>query len=271
MIFENFIYASEYLKTVGRPNGVIGHISVIDDVIGFKLLTVTYVISILFFWFICKKSFFVFRQILPLALIPLLVIIYLVYTAIWPHHFFILSLFTIFIFFILFLLKDKLSLNKSFFYFKVFIVFLLSIHLLYISKFKIMKPELNLSKITKYNYTAPPLLFDLYKLSTNESLNKLTYARLGLNDDYGMAAFINNNWKFRCGRYFQFGNESELVKKNFFACLASEPNYLVISDSFFISDQIKDFRINTENIIKDNFLCYPAERGYIHAKVCKRK
>ncbi len=271
MIFENFIYASEYLKTVGRPAGLSGHISVIDDVIGLKLLTLTYVISILFFWFICEKRFLVLRQLLPFGLIPLLVIIYLVYTAMWAHHFFILSLFTIFIFFPIFLLRDRISIKKSFFYLKVFIALLISIHLLYISKFKIIKPVLNLSKITKVKYTAPPILEPLNKLIKNESPKRLTYSRLGLNDDYGLAAFMDNRWEFRCGRYLQFGNESKMVKRKFLACLASEPNFLIISESFYGYDQIKEFRVDVEEVIKENFLCYHPGGPYISAKICERK
>jgi hypothetical protein len=272
MILDNFIYVSDYLKTVGRPIGLSGHISVINDVIGLKLIALTYVISLLFIWFICEKSILVFRRLLPLMLIPLLVIVYLIYTAMWPHHFFILSLFTIFIFFTLFVLRDRLALNKSFFYLKVFIAFLISIHLLYISKFKIMKPQLNISKtFFKYKYSAPPILIPLSKLvEKGNNVEKLTYSRLGLNDDYGLAAFMGDKWEFRCGRYFQFGIESEIVKKNFLACLASEPNYLIISESF-VAEQVKDLREKADSVIKENFLCYHPGDGYTNAKICKRK
>jgi hypothetical protein len=109
----------------------------------------------------------------------------------------------------------------------------------------------------------------LYRVS--EPVN---YARLGPNDDVGLAAFLPGNWWLSCPHYAQFGHEDEPMVKSMIQCISEKPQVVIVSPGFYTLERFDgtfdSFRERVRGVLEDEFRCAPvvARPG---AEVCVRQ
>ncbi len=277
MVYENFSYAKNYSEIVGQNTGIKGHII---NMVAYKssfYLPVLFLIitSILTIIFLPKNKLVIS---LTLILISFLTLMLCAFMTMWPHHLHVLTYLVWPLSISILLLLQNIIFVKSRLNFKQCSVYFISIILLIytcVYSGTSLPTKFNQSIRTTFSpkWFLPPEVPLLNNLSAVSHFNK-TFARLGPNDDMGLAAFLTRDWVLSCSRYSQVGFESDLVIKETLNCIEKNPNFLVVSEDFFALNRpvgnFNKFREDALAIVKKEFNCnLLPSRG--RTLICSRK
>jgi len=274
MAQENFRYAAIYQKVVGFQTGIPGHIETIKGNTGIKVW-ILFFISYFFVLLNFKKLLKTSKE---LILLPSLVIIFLLLSALWPHHFQIMGLFAWAIFLLGFNTFERhfnknqpLNIKNQISLFPILFFMILAISASGLS-FK-LKPKMAFENIINNNWSMAPEIYALDSAYIKHARAQ-TFARLGANEDMGFGAFISDKWTLSCPRIGQYGHESNEVVNEMIECIKNKPNYVVISSVFFDLNRnfgtYNYFRDETKKILHANFTCQNIP-NWGKGQICIRK
>jgi hypothetical protein len=248
MVKENFGYGAGYQTIVGQSEGIVGHVSVWN---GAESRATTFVVANLGILYYAYKNRILKSQLFTATFsMNIGVAVFLIATAMWPHHLQITSLYIFMS--VLFLLDQIDSRGPQVPKFNrnnhnqrkpntaAVTVFLpiITIGLLISNSggnFS-LKPETPLGNWVNPQWATPSEIALLEVVAkSNASYHK--FARLGSNDDSGFGAFLTTNWRMVCQRHAIAGAESIDTVAQFLSCLRSEPEVILISPAYSAQSQ----------------------------------
>ncbi len=284
MIVENFAYASNYQSIVGQREGILGHYQVWD---GSELRFRTFFLSLLLIIWIAVKNKLISSDFFLLAMsINLGVAIFLLNTAMWPHHLQVISLYVFLN--TLFILNSlrmqvapsgaKLGSGQSVKSMKpadlgkvIFPGVIVSLLLSNSGAGIKPMPETSIQNWFNPVWTKPVEIEMLEKVSL-EIPGGFQFSRLGMNDDMGFGAFVKSDWRFVCKRHAIIGSEPIGQMNGFLDCLAKVPDVILIAP--FYENQssrpgnYKYYYTKSQEILSKSFACTSYANGY---KYCLKK
>jgi hypothetical protein len=271
---DNFFYQQNYQEIVGQRMGLLGHFDVWRNSSGSHYFFLIYVFLLLFLAIrnkidLQKLYFFLF--------LTISISVFLLFTAMWPHHLQVLSLFNlIFVLTMLDLFKQFFLIQKMKF---VLITLLIGCNVFaLIGVFSTtgtdlsFKPRMSLIKWIEPRWNVPVEIQMLSSVSLPISARP-TFARLGSLDDGGFGGFLPSEWNFRCQRTAFGGLESLSIINEFNSCLRSEINVVLASPQFLglngRGGTYNEFYSKTSNTLKLYFTCSQFENS--NYSYCFRK
>ena len=286
MVIENFTYAANYQLIVGQRQGILGHFEIWNGTENrFVSFLFALIVILALRGGIRPKNF----ELLSLCLgVNVGVSIYLLTTAMWPHHLQLISLYIFFDFmFLLAVLNpvDSKMLQKSSKFVKLpnnildklnvraCITLFALIALISNSGWVLpLKPEMPIASYFKHSWAKPVEISMLEKARENLPLGG-SFARLGMNDDMGFGAFLESDWQFKCSRFMMGGSESVKTIDKYLNCIREVPD-VIITAPFYQSQKNRPgnyrfFYVRSERILSELFTCTPGPtEGYTY---CLRK
>jgi hypothetical protein len=280
MVKENFSYAGNFTKYLGRTPGLRGHIESVDGN-GSSFIAICIISFMISMYALIARTRLYTNIKLALMVLMCSNIIFLALTAMWVHHLLSLAIFILPAMILLIDIALSINLNLNGFAIKLrsscIIFFSICITFLLFSvsgTFFPLSPKVPWNEILKNNMKEPPEVASLVDLYHQNVGLERTYARLGANDDLGLGGYLGREWNLVCPRYWQAGQESSSTVALITNCLEQQPNYIVIAPSFYqltrAAGTYDDFRKMAINILNRDFLCTPVN-GRSIAKVCVRK
>jgi hypothetical protein len=275
---ENFAYRSDYLSIVGRSPGIRGHIE-------------TFALSGTSFWMVCGllglASFVGLmsntggskRIRLGLIILMATTVIFLVLTAMWPHHLQVLSLAAWASTLLVCSVPAQLFYRRTT---RRWFTTLCAIAAIVFTGLVAMTcgadwsmaPRTPLTTLLHPNdaFVVPPEVSALETAATEHPNRHRTLARLGMNDDLGFGAFLRPEWHMACPRFWQAGQESNHTNQETLDCLARQPDFVLVNPSFWSNRPVgtyNGFRESAEILLSREFTCtnVPARSG---SKICIR-
>lgn len=274
MVQENFRYAAIYQKVMGFKTGIPGHIEIIKNSTGFNV----WILIFAAYYFLLLN----FKQLLHaskvLILLPLLIIVFLLLSSLWRHHFQIMGLFAWAIFLLGFNIfeqyfnKDQpLNIKNQISLLPILFFMIIAIGASGLS-FQ-LKPKMPLENIINNNWSIAPEIYALDSAYIKYKRSQ-SFARLGANEDLGFGAFISDQWTLSCPRIGQYGHESKEVVNQMIECIKNKPNYVVVSPVFFDLNRYfgthSSFRDEAIKILNANFICETIP-NWGKGQICIRK
>lgn len=279
MVQENFSYAKNYPEIVGLKPGFSGHLKNIKSYgSNFYLSLLCFLVLLIFARYKTRENLASFTS---LAFMSLMTLILAGLMVMWPHHlhvmvFYIWPLVLIsFIFYQNIFIGEMSSNNNPIANPFAIVVSVIAIsYAIHTSGTSLpVKSLRTFENIIKPNWYIPPESKILEHFYSNTKMEK-TFARLGPNDDMGLAAFLGKDWKLSCNRYCQAGFESEDVVKETLDCIKQKPNYLVVSQGFYDLNRsigtFNEFRSSALSVIHEKFTCQRISSDSLN-QVCFRK
>lgn len=293
MVAENFSYRDSYMEIIGRTPGIRGHLETMYAVGAYPqiLILLALIVCILAFKELKLNSK---TYILAMMLLALLTLVYLLLTAMWGHHFQILSLYAWSITLLIFeLLRQPMKPSiemGGFLHSKVYkpttlknifcgalrVATLVIGTLLIFGASKTVfdiKPKMSIDQILNHQWVEAPEIRALNE-AYEEFGGQKSFSRLGANEDSGFGLFINKDWKLACPRTAQYGQESLRTVESILECIKLEPNYVVASPVFYslnrFSGTYNSFRKRMIGILDDEYSCQPV-KDWTGSKICIRK
>ena len=274
MVQENFRYASIYQKVSGFKTGIPGHIETIKNVTGFNVWILIF-IAYYFFLLNIKQLLQTSKE---LILLPSLVIVFLLLTSLWPHHFQIMGLFAWAIFLLGFNIFERhfnkeqpLNIKNQISLLPILFFVIIAIGASGLS-FK-LKPKMLFENIINNNWSIAPEIHALDSAYIRYRRSQ-SFARLGANEDQGFGAFISDQWTLSCPRIGQYGHESNKVVNQMLECIKNKPNYVVVSPVFFDLNRnygtYNSLRNEMIKILNANFICETIP-NWGKGQICIRK
>ncbi len=288
MIKINFRYASIYQDVSSMPNGIHGHILAIK-----KFKSNFYHLSALFILMLGvylkisnrlnldRKSKYIIFSLFLCAFLTLSLIAFM---TMFFHHLHILVFFSWSIVFVLFIVytfqKNKETINL-FFSIKKYFIYLFSailvIYMMFLSGFSVPNSFKQPISFTLFpSFMPPKTIFLLDNLQKENSTLPKTFARLGANDDLGLAAFMDSDWKFSCKLYAQLGFDNFDELEKLYTCIANDVSFIIITKKFESikrrSEAFNQFRESVLLLVDETFSC-EVPRDYKKGidKVCVKK
>jgi len=225
MIKSNFEYRAIYPEIVGLPTGLIGHITLINGYgSNFYLLVVIF----------CLQIFLSLRHIqseskiqsLSLCFTAFACLLTLAMSAMWPHH---LQILCFFAWSIGIVLSESILENVDI---HNWITSLMVIPLLLITVLCGWSlPTGFRNGIPNGQLQVPPEATFIQN-NSNIFKNETKYARLGPNDDMGLALFLPESWRLVCRDYSTSGGESIKRISEITSCIRDKPDVLIVSPGF---------------------------------------
>lgn len=269
MVVENFRYRDIYAELSGMRGGVMGHVDAVNRSGSSVFLLVATVVLLM-----CgmsprdkKKDYM-----LPI-LIAASVIVFLVFSAMWPHHLHVLViyLFATSIVIAGYASSDSKPERKD--RLKKMIAVLSIIYVGTICGVSInIDTHFPVFKSENYSLKKPIEVSYLESISSQKSVDR-SIARLGANDDSGFGAFLTKDWKLVCPRFWQAGQESEETANETLSCLSSKPNYVLVSRSFFDLNRpfgsYGKFKERSLELLDNKFECHYVNNDE-HVRICVR-
>lgn len=274
-IRENITYSQNYTGTIeGRQPGIAGHLQVfLDQQISPKWFFICILVLILLA--LVFRTQYSFQTWFTFTAIIFVVLAFLLLTAMWSHHFHILS---ILIWLIVLLSISNITMISQG---KVDVLRMICIGLLFILTLSVglasgvtipLKSKSQFSEIISPVWSEPKEVSVLEKI---QKISKLppTFARLGTIDDSALGTFLDPNWNLVCSRYAIGGLESDEILNQTFDCLRADANYVVVSDLFYSLEwtggKYDYIRAKTKEILDKYFICTNVEVNS-SAQVCYR-
>ena len=274
MVKTNFMYRKLYPEIIGFPTGVNGHIQVINSYSSSFNILVLIFLTMLFATYVISRRGLNDKIAIALCLTFLGCIVVLLSSAMWIHHLQILSLVSISIAVISGLyaetFENKSSSSIRFIGVLVIVMLFVSLN---VTGWKVpIRPQLPISQWLNPHWVEPGEITFL-KLSDNELMNKRNFARLGPNDDLGLAAFLSTEWRLVCSDYGQYGHETQAMVNKIIDCLANKPNYVFVSPGFYalerVSGTYSSLKARASAALEKNYECLDIEQRP-GAKFCTR-
>lgn len=280
-VVDNILYANNYLALIGSKPGIAGHLDAFKNHgINISYLLAGFIGALIFGLQNIQKISF--RAISQLLILQLLCLCFLVLTAMWMHHFHILSLY-VWSASLLILggLVGSLSYQK---YSKSILVIFVSILIATTSAYFLaintgllgsLYERGSIQKILHHKWIVPNEVTHLEEAYRQFGKHK-TFARIGVNNDNGFGAFISPDWLLSCARIQQGGSESNVVLQEFVDCVERKPNYVIISPDFYrimLNDKnFNQFRALLIATLQSRYQCRLPLDGKINDwNVCVRK
>jgi hypothetical protein len=270
MIEDNFYYAKNWLRIANaelivKP-GLQGHIQLMSRYgFNFRLCVIIFFITAIIAFLVNKKKNF--YKILFLILIIFLTLTLLSKMVMWPHHLHI-AIFFLWPLTLIFFLCSKFFYKKSLFLQILYFTYLFFSLLIickqsgtvidFLEEKKLKKFEQNVKFLINPQWYIPPEKIELDKMYDKYKYER-TFARLGPNNEAGLAAFLNKNWRLVCPYYAQYGLETEFEGRadQIVNCIIEKPNYVLV-DGFATHERGKKFSELKERIflvLSTSFYC----------------
>jgi hypothetical protein len=274
MVTLNFHYREIFPKAVGFRPGIMGHIDIINgnsSSFTWLIITLTVLVTIVLVLFRKNRQVLLINITLSLTFVGVLV--FLLASAMWIHHLQPLSIISLVTMSILGKLdgfRRESSLNYSWFFAPILILSVISINT---TGWKIpVKPLSPVSTWFSPRWTTPPEADYLQKNSQNFRLKK-DFARLGPNDDLGLAAFLPSDWNLVCRDYAHYGHETSELVSEILKCIQTKPNYVLISPGFFaltrLSGTYEQLKKSSSEVLGEYYECVAIEQR-AGAQFCTR-
>lgn len=294
MIAENFSYRDSYMEVIGRPSGIRGHLDTMYSVGVYPqiLVLVTFIVGL--YSALRIKTVDSKFSVICLISLAIAALVYLLLTAMWPHHFQILALFA---WPISLLILQTIGIELESFDSEVVgqrqgnggfevslntfkavacITFSLASILVVCGASKTIidiKPKVSIDNLFSHQWTQAPEIRALN--DAHEQFGGIrSFARLGVNDDSGFGLFIGRDWKLSCPRTGQYGQESPNTVKDILQCIENMPNYVVASPIFYsmkrFSGPYNSFKEKMLDLLARKFDCYPVS-NWTGGNICVRK
>lgn len=262
MVKLNFHYRKIFPQVVGFKPGIAGHIEVLNsNSSSFLILVALLVVSLAV---VIKKVFLRqdFVEITALMLTFVGVLIFLLSSAMWFHHLQPLSVLLLsFLLLSSFVLEISRK-DNSFFWRSISIIVVVgAFGSLQITGFRFpVRAQIPVRTWLSPQWVQPPEAI-FVKNNQSKLLLEKDFARLGPNDDMGLAAFLPIQWKLVCRDYAQYGHETTEMISDMMNCMAKKPNYIFVSPGFFALERASGTyallkQLSTE-MLKTNFRCVP--------------
>jgi hypothetical protein len=267
MIISNFEYRSIYPEIVGLPTGLIGHIALINGYgSNFYLLAAIFCLQVVSSFKYIRSEFKM--QSLSLCLVAFACLLTLAISAMWPHHLQILCFFAWSAGIILSeSILENVELHNS-------ITSLMVIPLLLITVLSGWSLPTGFKNGIPNGQLQVPPEAKYIKDNTNIFKNETKYARLGPNDDMGLAAFLPESWRLACRDYSTYGHESIERISEITTCIRDKPDVLIVSPGFIqLTRPAGNYEILKQDamkLIEANFSCTEIN-SRPGALVCKRE
>ena len=284
MVKENFIYASNYQSIVGQNPGLLGHFLVWNGsesrFISFFASTIVIIVLAYRERLLASQLFFVVIS------INVSVAIFLLYTAMWPHHLQVISLYVFgCCLFLLNSIQSKFVQNNSnsgkligkksqvsFDLRAIAMPMIVLIMLISNSGATLpSKPAMSIKTWFQPNWSVPAEI-QMLDIVSSKLPESFSFARLGMNDDMGLGAFIKPQWKFVCKRLAIMGFESSQVIGEFLDCLRTQPSVILIAPFYESQSQrigiYQEFFAKSRDILLEDFECSDFANGF---RYCLRK
>jgi hypothetical protein len=262
MVKLNFHYREVFPAVVGFRPGMMGHVDVINaNASSFIWL----ILGILFLSVACfaltRKSRDEFMVSASLLITFVGVVIFLLTSAMWVHHLQPLSIIA---------LCTSALVGKIFsihvpnmtkpVWVSVLAAFLFLMTLNTTGWKLPVKPSSPVAMWLAPHWNIPPEI-EYLKLNASEIVMKKTFARLGPNDDLGLAAFLPKDWQLSCRDYAHYGHETEELVTDIIACLRTKPNYVLVSPGFLplvrLSGTYEQLKSSSTDVLSTYFKCVP--------------
>jgi hypothetical protein len=278
MVKDNFRYQDSYQSLVGQELGAAGHIQIWNSFnksfIGFIFIGIFTVVL----YFLCKKNLTRENKILFYATVCLYIstFLYLLSSAMWPHHLQILAISTPFHFWFFTVAWDTINWSPDLKFHRFISVTLLctiGIFLLLSSAGTSLnlKPTMPLKNWIAPQWSVPTeirMLNDVVLPPGKVS----TVSRLGSGDDTGWGAFLNKPWVFSCSRMTMDGKESLSQVEDFITCLSTTPTVILVAPAYLgLKDRQGSYPLflrKSQALLKEKFECNPYDQGF---SICVRK
>jgi hypothetical protein len=125
-----------------------------------------------------------------------------------------------------------------------------------------MHSQIPVSQWFKPAWVKPAEIKYLEEIKTNLKMKK-EFARLGPNDDNGLAGFMDDDWRLVCRHYAQYGHETVAIVDEIVNCISKKPNYVFVSPGFLSLERLNGTYAKLKNDASQalirNFKCYPID------------
>ena len=265
MVRTNFVYRETYPEIIGFPAGLSGHIRVINSYSSsFNVLALIFVIMVLATGLMFRRGHNT-KIATALCLTIFGCIVTLLSSAMWIHHLQLLALVSVSISVIS---GYYAGISESSPAHIDRLVGALVIVMLFVSLnvtgWKIpIRPQMSISHWLSPQWVEPGEITFL-KTSRIDLKEELNFARLGPNDDLGLAAFLTRDWRLVCHDYAQYGHETPAMVNVIIDCLIDKPNYVFVSPGFYglerASGTYSSLKSRVTMALASNFQCVDIEQ-----------
>ena len=262
MIKLNFHYREIFPKVVGFRPGIKGHIGVID---AYSSSFGWLIVGLLFLAIACLVLARRNREEIAVNISLLLtfagVIGFLLTSAMWVHHLQPLSIVALTTSALIGKIFSGHSINKM----TQTVVLIFSVFLFFVTLnttgWKLpVKPSTPVALWLVPHWSIPPEIKFLDLNAANIVMDK-NFARLGPNDDLGLAAFLPKEWHLSCRDYAHYGHETEKLVTAIVTCLRTKPNYVLVSPGFLPllrnSGTYERLKASATDVLSKYFTCVP--------------
>ncbi len=262
MVKLNFHYREVFPTVVGFKPGVMGHVDVINaNASSFGWL----IVGLLFLSAACFALVRKNRQEMIISVALLLtfggVVLFLLSSAMWVHHLQPLSIVALSTSALVGKINSIHEPNKS----RPIGISVLAAFLFFMTLnttgWKLpVKPSTPVAMWLAPRWNPPPEI-EYLELNASEIVMKKTFARLGPNDDMGLAAFLPKDWHLSCRDYAHYGHETEKLVEDIVICLRTKPNYVLVSPGFLpmvrMSGTYEQLKTSATEVLSMYFKCVP--------------
>ncbi len=260
MVRTNFVYRKIYPEIIGFPPGISGHLRVINS------YSSSFNVLVLIFLIMTIATCLMFRRgdrnkiSIGLCLTVFGCLVTLLSSAMWIHHLQILALVSVSIAVVsgsYVRTSERSPAHIDRIVGAVVIVMLFMS--LNVTGWKIpVRPQTPISQWFSPNWVEPGEITFL-KTSKIDFKEELNFARLGPNDDLGLAAFLTKDWRLACRDYGQYGHETQQMVDEIIDCLVHKPNYVFVSPGFYALERFSGTYSSLKSLVsaalKKNFEC----------------
>lgn len=258
MMIQNFQYRNNYPDVVGQDGSISGHISNIN-LYGSNAVLLLLLPLLMFGVAAASRERHLIRSVGQLSLFSISTTVFLFLTVLWFHHLQSIALVTWASVLSAGLVSRMITSKEN----RVIVISsaaILGVSLLVSSGVSFaLKPRIPLDQIVAPQWQTPPEVNALTDLRLD--METLNYARLGPNDDLGLAAFLPEGFTLGCRYYGQVGIETEQMISELEYCIRQKADLVFVSPGFFSLvrnagnyEQTKD---RMREVLLQNFSCYP--------------
>ena len=265
MVKLNFHYRAIFPKVIGFKPGIQGHVGVIDAYSSsFNWLIAGLFFLVTAFFILARKHHEEIVVHVSLILTYMGVMVFLITSAMWVHHLQPLSIVALCTAALAGKIYSSQSTNNSRQNWIVVLAMFLFLITLNTTGWKLpVKPATPIAMWLSPRWNIPPEIGYL-RLNASEIVMEKNFARLGPNDEMGLAAFLPKDWHLSCRDYAQYGHETEELVSAIIICLRTKPNYVLVSPGFFplvrMSGTYEQLKSSAAEVLSEYFNCLPIDQ-----------
>jgi hypothetical protein len=278
VVKDNFRYQDSYQSLVGQQNGIEGRIQVWNSYNKSFFGYITICICMLILYILRRRNFSIETTMTfkLAACLNLSTFLFLLSSAMWPHHLQILAISATFNIWVFLQALSYIPWGKELRFLDFISTTLISIVgislVIACSGTRLtLSPAMNLQQWITPQWVKPAELRMLDEVQLPAG-SPSTVSRLGSGDDGGWGLFLDESWKFSCIRLSIEGKESIPQVRDFVNCLSEVPSVILVSPAYLglkeRAGSYPYFLAASQEVLRQKFTCRQFDQSY---SVCVRK